>query len=97
MSTKDSKQAQSNESLASPPPSSLPPSPLADEAPAATKCVLSYFGGITTDEGAPRTTDRISGRYFQISRRLELRLAACGLRQVAVAGPTSPCPSGFSP
>jgi hypothetical protein len=49
------KQAQSTGSAASPPPSSLSPSSPADEASAAAVYELSYFGGITTEEGAPQT------------------------------------------
>jgi hypothetical protein len=61
MGIKDSKQSQSTASDASPPAPSLSPSPLANEALAATKYVLSYFGGITTDEqGAPPTAEAIA-------------------------------------
>jgi hypothetical protein len=67
MGVKDSKLAQSNQNSASSSPSSLSLSPPADEAPAATEYELSYFGGITTDEGAPSTA-----YWGDVFRRLEL-------------------------
>jgi hypothetical protein len=67
MSINDSKQSQSNESVSSSLASSLLPSPLAVEEPAAAKYTLSYFGGISTDEGASSTA------YWDGAfRRLEL-------------------------
>jgi hypothetical protein len=67
MSTNYSKQSQSNESVSSSNASSLLPSPLAVEEPAAAKYALRYFGGISTDEGAPSTA-----YWDDAFRRLEL-------------------------
>jgi hypothetical protein len=70
MSINNSKQRQSTESVSASPASSLTPNPLAVGVPAATAYELSYFGGISTDEGAPSTAYWDEG-----FRRLEL--AAC--------------------
>jgi hypothetical protein len=67
MSINDSKQSQSNGSVSSSNASSLLPSPLAVEEPAAAKYALRYFGGISTDEGAPSTA-----YWGDAFRRLEL-------------------------